>query len=86
MHAETGDDEERCEIRQQAKSEEPQIDLLSWADRQPIDDLRCCSGCVVGQGLSQVPWWFQGGHLASLPWAVLTATHNLTIDCRGFVH
>ncbi len=33
MHAETGDNEERCEIRQHTSREEPQINLSSGADR-----------------------------------------------------
>ena len=48
MHAETGEKEERREIRQQKKSELPRVDFLARMDRRAIDDVRCCSGCIVG--------------------------------------
>ena len=40
MHAETDENEERREIRQQKKSVEPYIDLLAGSDRQAVDDVR----------------------------------------------
>ena len=48
MHAETHENEEPRKIRQQKKSVLPQFDLLARPERQAIDDVRYCSGCIAG--------------------------------------
>jgi hypothetical protein len=48
MYAESRENGECPEIRQQKKSVLPQIDLLARSDRQAIHDVRHWSGCIAG--------------------------------------
>jgi hypothetical protein len=84
MHAETDENEERREIRQQKKSVEPYIDLLAGSDRQAVDDVRSYSGRVVGGRPWHVPWrCFRANHFINLPLVFLTVAHNFMIHCSA---